>query len=86
MCSPVSCLFPLSGQPHETATSAVSRTMRFGSTAKVLANCKLEYYRISECPGTVTPGILLLPWDPCGYRRDVVSHWQTLPAAGTASS
>ena len=26
-------------------------TMRFGSTAKVPANCKLEYYRISECVG-----------------------------------
>ena len=24
-------------------------TMRFGSTAKVLAKCKLKYYRISEC-------------------------------------
>ena len=23
--------------------------MRFGSTAKVLLRCKLEYYRISEC-------------------------------------
>ena len=23
--------------------------MRFGSTAKVLAKCKLEYYRFSEC-------------------------------------
>ena len=23
--------------------------MRFGSTAKVLLKCKLEYYRISEC-------------------------------------
>ncbi len=23
--------------------------MRFGSTAKLLAKCKLEYYRISEC-------------------------------------
>ncbi len=23
--------------------------MRFGSTTKVLAECKLEYYRISEC-------------------------------------
>ncbi len=23
--------------------------MRFGSTAKVLAECKLKYYRISEC-------------------------------------
>ena len=25
------------------------RTMRFGSTAKVLLKCKLKYYRISEC-------------------------------------
>ncbi len=25
--------------------------MRFGSTAKVLAECKLKYYRISECLG-----------------------------------
>ena len=24
-------------------------TMRFGSSAKVLAKCKLKYYRISEC-------------------------------------
>ena len=28
------------------------RTMRFGSTAKVLLKCKLKYYRISECNGT----------------------------------
>ena len=27
------------------------RDMRFGSDAKVLANCKLEYYRISDCVG-----------------------------------
>ena len=26
-------------------------TMRFGSTAKVLLNCKLKYYRISKCAG-----------------------------------
>ena len=32
---------PETGQPH---------TMRFGSTAKVLAKCKLKYYKISECP------------------------------------
>ena len=25
------------------------RTMRFGSTAKVLAKCMFEHYRISEC-------------------------------------
>ena len=24
-------------------------TMRFGSTAEVLTECKLKYYRISEC-------------------------------------
>ena len=24
-------------------------TVRFGSTAKVLAKCRLKYYRISEC-------------------------------------
>ena len=29
--------------------SVACATMRFGSTAKVLAVCKLKYYRISEC-------------------------------------
>ena len=29
-------------------------TMRFGSTDKVLAKCKLKHYRISEC--TADPG------------------------------
>ena len=28
---------------------ACQHTMRFGSIAKVLAECKLKYYRISEC-------------------------------------
>ena len=28
---------------------SVACTMRFGSIAKVLAKCKLKYYRISEC-------------------------------------
>ena len=39
-------------------------TMRFASTAKVLAKCKLKYYRISECVGEMlgrkifyTPGM-----------------------------
>ena len=27
--------------------------MRFGSTAKVLLKCKLKYYRISECGGSI---------------------------------
>ena len=30
-------------------------TMRFGSTAKVLLECKLKYYRISECTWTMSP-------------------------------
>ena len=33
----------MDGQGH-----AANLTMRFGNTAKVLANCKLKYYRISE--------------------------------------
>ncbi len=55
---PVSCkglapsLLPLefalpSTQSKEPFASRV--TMRFGNAAKVLANCKLKYYRISEC-------------------------------------
>ena len=30
-------------------------TMRFGSTAKVLAECNLKYYRISECMAPMPP-------------------------------
>ncbi len=30
-------------------------TMRFGSTAKVLAECELKYYRILECAGSPWP-------------------------------
>ena len=45
-----------------------SGTMRFGSTAKVLAECMLKYYRISECPAQH-----LLP-----QRRAVISHPQAL--------
>ena len=39
-------------------------TMRFGSTAKVLAKCMLEYYRISECKVISTKGYLhfLMNW------------------------
>ena len=32
--------------------SEACHTMRFGSTAKVLAKCMLKYYRISECVST----------------------------------
>ena len=49
----------LLGQPQSCRTmlqlticcsmSMAKSTMRFGSTAKVLAKCKLKYYRISEC-------------------------------------
>ncbi len=35
-------------------------TMRFGNTAKVLAECKLKHYRISECPSNLTQ--LRLRW------------------------
>ena len=31
------------------AALPLRHTMRFGSTAKVLAECELKYYRISEC-------------------------------------
>ena len=31
--------------------TVLSGTMGLGSTAKVLAKCKLKYYRISECLG-----------------------------------
>ena len=33
---------------HAMQASMLRRTVRFGSTAKVLADCKLKYYRISE--------------------------------------
>ena len=33
--------------------SGMHGTMRSGSTAKVLAECMLKYYRISECMGNV---------------------------------
>ena len=34
-------------------------TMRFGSTVKVLAECKIRYSRISECAGLSQPGTML---------------------------
>ena len=34
-------------------------TMRFWSTAKVLAKCKLQYYRISECCAQLTAVLAL---------------------------
>ena len=52
-CRPVSEQTPVQveggGGLCTTALSAACPTMRFGSTAKVLAKCKLKYYRISEC-------------------------------------
>ncbi len=35
--------------PHRLDAQVRQGTMRFGSTAKVLAECKLKYYRVSEC-------------------------------------
>ena len=45
----------------------VRLTMRFRSTAKVLAKCKLKYYRISECvcPGWLKAGQRLLKGWTC---------------------
>ena len=38
-------------------------TMRFGSIAQALAECKLESYRIAECAGSKTP-----PSPECWHR------------------
>ena len=50
------CLFPgheeCLDQDCTTPPPPLPRTMRFGSTAKVLLKCKFKYYRISECPAT----------------------------------
>ena len=43
---------------HESISATWHHTMRFGSTAKVLAKCMLKCYRISECitqPGHASP-------------------------------
>ena len=42
--------------------------MRFGSTAKVLLKCNLEYYRISEC------AVLLMPTDAALSYQMVVTR------------
>ncbi len=39
--------------------------MRFGSTVKVLAECKLEYYRISECGDAGRSNCSILPCTFC---------------------
>ena len=39
---------PATGQVG-SASLLLLLTMRFGSTAKVLAKCMLKYYRLSEC-------------------------------------
>ena len=46
----------------ESATIFQDHTMRFGSTAKVLAKCKLKYYRISE--PTRDPRGVPTTWSP----------------------
>ena len=42
---------PLQGRLPQHLVNTLCGTMRFGSTAKVLAKCMLKYYRISECVG-----------------------------------
>ncbi len=57
---------PILGAPPQRTCIhlACKGTMRFGSTAKVLAKCKLKYYRISECRGMLpVAGALMHP--PC---------------------
>ena len=41
----------ITAQGPKSKALSTPRTMRFGSTAKVLLKCKLKYYRISECHG-----------------------------------
>ena len=62
MSSP-SCAFPTGNDGALLHASMAMRcqlqcTLRFGSTAKVLAECKLKYYRISECNVLVLMGFL----------------------------
>ena len=51
-------------------------TMGFGSTAKVLAECKLKYYRISEWEGPRSQKQHLHSRAFPGLRHDPVSHDQ----------
>ena len=62
-----------SGQGNNATALARWRTMIFGSTAKVLAECKLKYYRISECGA------------PLPLRQDA-SQLMTLSCRGTPCS
>ena len=45
----------------------IPHTMRFGSTARVLAECKLKHYRISEWP---RPLVVCVCVCVCGFRID----------------
>ena len=45
-------------QVTDAAVGGTCHTMRFGGTAKVLAKCKLEYCRVSECAMTQGPAIV----------------------------
>ena len=53
-------------------------TMRFGSTAKVLAKCMLKYYRISECQAAETAAGLSSQW-PSSPSSLWGLTWQSLP-------
>ena len=68
-CNPLGHAFIPAGCRYQTDHC----TMRFGSTAKVLAKCRLKYYRFSECIGwayihtytqtePTSPSLLLLPY------------------------
>ena len=62
-------------------------TMRFESTAKVLAKCKLNYYRISECHGIGERRLSRGLGDKCSYRilvwgKDEVRNLHNMSAQG----
>ena len=56
-------------------------TMRFGSTSKVLAKCKLKYYRVSECmvdmPGVQVHSLL---WPYVYFQDELHVYIPTWPS------
>ena len=61
----------VSGLQSVNCLPACPCTMRFGSTAKVLAKCMLKYYRISECP---VPHVMLYDHLKGPVKAEQVQH------------
>ncbi len=65
----------------------LERTMRFGSTAKVLLKCRLKYYRISECErhvqhtSTMQAQVMepLMTRHNAALRQAYTGHTETMP-------